>query len=60
MKEEPINIFETNTLGENKELQGVHIIDSSVFPSIPATTIGLLTMLNSVRITEEVIKKIRI
>ena len=37
--------------GEVYGLKNLYIIDSSSFPSIPGSTIGLLTMANSYRIT---------
>lgn len=54
MSDKPIKNNHTNILGELKDLKGVHLIDSSIFPSIPATTLGLLIMLNSARITDKV------
>ena len=54
MRESPSQHNHTNILGEIKGLDGVHIIDSSTFPSIPATTFGLLIMLNSARITDKI------
>ena len=38
--------------GESRGLPGVFIIDSSSFPSIPGTTVGLLTMANSYKIAK--------
>jgi hypothetical protein len=54
MREAPSQYNHTNILGEINGLEGVHIIDSSTFPSIPATTFGLLIMLNSARITDKI------
>jgi len=42
--------FETDTLGQLADLPGVHIVDASVFPSIPPTTITLSLMANAYRI----------
>jgi hypothetical protein len=57
MREKVIKNIHTNILGEFKNLKSVHLIDSSIFPSIPATTLGLLIMLNSARITDKVFEK---
>lgn len=45
------NLTETDTLGRLKPFRNIHIVDSSTFPSIPATTIGLLLIANAWRIT---------
>jgi choline dehydrogenase-like flavoprotein len=42
--------FETDTLGRLHGMECVHLIDASVFPSIPATTITLTVMANAHRI----------
>lgn len=44
---------ETDILGRPHGLQRIHLIDSSVFPSIPATTISLSVMANAYRIGSE-------
>jgi choline dehydrogenase-like flavoprotein len=44
---------QTDTLGRPAGLQRVHVIDSSVFPTIPATTITLSVMANAYRIGAE-------
>jgi choline dehydrogenase-like flavoprotein len=44
---------QTDTLGRPQGLERVHLIDSSVFPSIPATTISLSVMANAYRIATE-------
>jgi choline dehydrogenase-like flavoprotein len=44
---------QTDVLGRPAGLERVHIIDSSVFPSIPATTITLSVMANAYRIGTE-------
>lgn len=49
MKQEPQR-GETDVLGRPHGLGRVHLIDSSVFPSIPATTISLSVMANAYRI----------
>ena len=47
--------FETDLLGQLPGLPGVHFIDASVFPSIPATTITLTVMANAHRIATQAI-----
>jgi choline dehydrogenase-like flavoprotein len=49
MKQSPDD-FETDTLGRLHGHPGVHIVDASVFPSIPATTVTFSVMANSHRI----------
>lgn len=49
--------FETDTLGRPVGFEHVHAIDSSVFPTIPATTITYTIMANAHRIASEAIKK---
>jgi choline dehydrogenase-like flavoprotein len=44
---------QTDTLGRPAGLERVHLIDSSCFPSIPATTITLSVMANAYRIGAE-------
>jgi len=45
--------FETDTLGQPTGLERVHLLDASVFPSIPATTITLTVMANAHRIASQ-------
>jgi choline dehydrogenase-like flavoprotein len=45
--------LETDRLGQLPDLPGVHFIDASVFPTIPATTITLTVMANAHRIATE-------
>lgn len=45
--------FETDVLGTPAGCRRVHIIDSSVFPSVPASTITLTAMANAHRIATE-------
>ncbi|MCE7530636.1 GMC oxidoreductase [Polynucleobacter sp. IMCC 29146] len=54
MKSRPVNSTDTDILGRPLGFQRVHVIDSSIFPTIPATTIGLLAMANSARIIKSV------
>ena len=51
MRENPIEAFDTDTLGRPKGVQNVYFVDSSNFPSLPGTTIGILSMANAHRIT---------
>lgn len=46
--------LETDRLGQVPGLERVHLIDASVFPSIPATSITLTVMANAHRIGTEV------
>jgi choline dehydrogenase-like flavoprotein len=52
MRESPGKL-ETDMLGQLPGLPGVHFVDASVFPSIPATTITLTVMANAHRIATE-------
>ena len=54
MNKNPKNKFETDILGRISGWDNIHIIDSSIFPSLPGTTIGLLAMANATRIATEV------
>lgn len=49
MKKHPTE-FETDELGRPYGFKKVHVVDSTVFPSIPATTITLTIMANAHRI----------
>lgn len=53
MKKNPQTPFDTDTLGRPFGWNHVHVVDSSIFPSIPATTVGVLAMANARRITLE-------
>ncbi|MEP6671445.1 MAG: GMC oxidoreductase [Chthoniobacter sp.] len=46
--------WETDILGQPTGLERVHLLDASVFPSIPATTITLTVMANAHRIATQV------
>ncbi|POZ53980.1 GMC oxidoreductase [Methylovulum psychrotolerans] len=50
----PVLETDTDSDGRPKGWQRIHIVDSSVFPSLPGTTIGLLAMANASRIASEV------
>ena len=49
MKNNPSH-FESDSNGRPYGFEKVHIVDASIFPSIPATTITLSIMANSYRI----------
>lgn len=46
------NKFQTDVLGRLPQMPGVHLIDSTVFPSISAATITLTIMANAYRIAD--------
>jgi len=46
--------FETDILGTPHGCRRVHVVDSSVFPSVPASTITLTAMANAHRIASQV------
>ncbi len=52
MRRDP-GVLETDTLGRPGGLQRVHLVDASVLPSIPATTITFSVMANAHRIASE-------
>jgi len=52
MQRIPRNPLDTDVLGRPFGWQRVHVVDTSVLPAIPATTVGLLTMANAYRIAE--------
>jgi choline dehydrogenase-like flavoprotein len=54
MTDNPQKVTDTNLLGNPLGWSRIHVIDSSIFPSIPGTTIGLLAMANASRIASEV------
>jgi choline dehydrogenase-like flavoprotein len=49
MSERPAGL-ETDLLGRPAEMNRVHLVDSSVFPTVPPTTITLTAMANARRI----------
>jgi hypothetical protein len=53
MKLNPENELDTDTLGRPLGWKKTHVIDSSIFPSLPATTVGVLSMANATRIVGE-------
>jgi choline dehydrogenase-like flavoprotein len=54
MRESPGRL-ETDLLGQLPSLPGVHFVDATVFPSIPATTITLTVMANAHRIATQAV-----
>jgi hypothetical protein len=50
MTKTPINANDTDILGRPKGAKKVYAVDASIFPSIPATTVGLIAMANAHRI----------
>jgi len=52
MRQSPARL-ETDTLGQLPGLPGVHFVDASVLPNIPATTITLTVMANAHRIATQ-------
>ena len=52
MRQHPQRL-ETDVFGRPAGLRRIHAVDSSIFPSIPATTITLATMANAHRIGDE-------
>ena len=61
MKENPCKPLETDTCGRITDIKNLHVVDTSVFTSIPGTTIGTLLMANAYRIVTEALgqKKIK-
>jgi choline dehydrogenase-like flavoprotein len=54
MRTVPQEATETDLLGRPRGWRRVHVVDSSTFPSLPGTTIGLLAMANAWRIASEI------
>ncbi len=54
MREHPREL-ETDVLGRPAGLRRVHLVDASVFPSIPATTITFSAMANAHRIATDAV-----
>lgn len=52
MSHEPKHDHETDTLGQLEGFENLHLIDSSILPNLPATTIGILCMANAYRIAD--------
>jgi hypothetical protein len=45
--------LDTDILGRVNAWEHIHVVDTSVFPSLPGTTIGLLAMANAYRIVDK-------
>ena len=56
MRKKPIKWNETNYLGELEEMKNLHLVDSSTFPTLPGTTIGLLSKAMAYAVTKEALK----
>lgn len=54
MKEQPSGDLDTDFLGRVGAWKNVHVVDTSIFPSLPGTTVGLLTMANAYRIVDKI------
>lgn len=57
MSKQPKAWNETDTLGRLGSWQRIHLVDTSVFPSLPGTTIGLLAMANAWRIADQSLQR---
>jgi choline dehydrogenase-like flavoprotein len=55
MKAVPKDVTDTDVLGRPFGWQNVHVVDTSVLPNIPGTTVGLLTMANAHRIASKAV-----
>jgi choline dehydrogenase-like flavoprotein len=55
MKAAPNGLTDTDVLGRPFGWRNVHVVDTSVLPNIPGTTVGLLTMANAHRIASEAV-----
>lgn len=55
MRAVPRAPLETDLAGVPFGYERVHVVDSSVFPSLPGTTLGLLAMANAWRVASEVV-----
>jgi choline dehydrogenase-like flavoprotein len=53
MRANPHAPNDTDVLGRPFGLSRIHVVDTSVLPAIPATTVGLLTMANAHRIAAQ-------
>lgn len=52
MTKAPSDEVHTDLLGRPKGWERIHVVDSSVFPSVPATTVAFLAMANAARIAQ--------
>ena len=53
MRESPQGPADSDQIGRPAGWRRIHVVDSTVFPSIPATTVALLIMANADRIARE-------
>ncbi|HEY1790923.1 MAG TPA: GMC oxidoreductase, partial [Verrucomicrobiae bacterium] len=53
MRAQPASDFETDCLGRPRGWSRIHVVDASVLPSVPATTITFSVMANAHRIASE-------
>jgi choline dehydrogenase-like flavoprotein len=56
MRTRPKKPTDTDTLGRPGNTERVHVVDASVLPSLPGTTIGLLILSNSHRIASQALQ----
>jgi hypothetical protein len=52
MRSRPVGVFDSDELGRPFGWRRVHVVDASVLPSIPGTTLAFPVMANAVRIAE--------
>jgi choline dehydrogenase-like flavoprotein len=55
MRREP-GAFESDALGRPAGLRRVHVVDATIFPSFPATTVTFTVMANAHRIASQVVE----
>jgi ferredoxin len=55
--ERPVGRFSSDTLGRVVPWRRIHLVDASVFPSVPATTFTLTVMANAHRIAESALRQ---
>jgi choline dehydrogenase-like flavoprotein len=53
MRSRPVDAFDSDALGRPFGWRRVHVVDASVLPSIPGTTLAFPVMANAVRIAEQ-------
>lgn len=56
MRREPRLPLETDSLGRLPLWTRTHVVDASVFTSVPATTVALLSMANASRIVDQAMR----
>jgi hypothetical protein len=50
MRSQPRARLDTDIFGQLQEWRRIHVVDGSILPSIPATTLALVQMANADRI----------